>query len=83
MTIDENWTVDPRRVCDFFAGLPGAVKTGDGFILDGCQVTLTPVEGMVMGKWPLRRTRIRIHGEDSAVDALYQKFFLRFLSAGG
>ena len=83
MILDENWAVDPGRVRDFFAQLPGAVETPEGFIIEDCRVTLIPVESSLFGKWPMKRTRILLDGPETAVNDIYRKFFLRFLSAGG
>ena len=83
MMIDENWAVAPERVQAFFAEFPGAVATVDGFRIDGCQIRLTAVDGTLMGKWAMKRTRIQMEGPEEAVQAIYRNFFLRFLSAGG
>ena len=48
-----------------------------------CRITLTAVEDTVMNKWKFDRTQIRFEGPQEDVEEIYQKFFLRFLSAGG
>ena len=83
MILEENWAVDPDRVRDFFASLHGCIPTAEGFRLDGYTVTLTEAAGSLLGRWPMRRTILRLEGEDSAVKAAYHQFFLTFLSAGG
>ena len=83
MIIDENWAVDPERVRGFFEEFPNAEATQDGFLLDGCEIRLTPIDATLFGKWSMKRTGIRMEGPDDAANALYRKFFLRFLSAGG
>ena len=83
MILEENWAVDPNRVRAFFSQQPDAEKIPEGFIVDGCTVTLMEVEGTLLGKWKQLRTYIRIEGEDDAVSALYRRFFLTFVSAGG
>lgn len=83
MVKEENWAIDQERVRAFFADQPGAVETEDGFLLDDCQVTLRESSGLLMGKWASPRTVIRFAGEPEAVQAVYRRFFLRFLSAGG
>ena len=83
MIIEENWAIEPARVRAFFAEQPDAVKIPDGFCVNGCTVTLSETEGSLLGKWAIRRTCIRLEGEDDAVNALYRRFFLTFLSAGG
>ena len=83
MIIEENWAIDPRRVRAFFAAQPDAAGIPDGFFISGCTVTLTEAEGTVLGQWAMRRTIIRIEGEEAAVKEVHRRFFLRFLSAGG
>ena len=83
MVIDENWAADPARVRGFFAAIPGAVVTEDGFLAEGCRIRLTDVPGTLMGKWGIRRTRLILEGPDEAAASLYRRFFLHFLSAGG
>ena len=83
MILDENWAVAPERVAAFFAVFPGAEPTETGFQLNGCQIQLTAIDSTLLGKWSMKRTRIRIEGPDEAVKAIYHQFFLRFLSAGG
>ena len=83
MVKEENWAIDPERVRAFFAEQPDAEATADGFRLNGCRVTLTPVSGVLLGKWAMPRTLIRFEGNKEAVEAVYRRFFLRFLSAGG
>ena len=83
MILEENWAVDPDRVRDFFTSLDGCVPTSEGFGLDGCTVTLTEASGNLMGRWPMRRSILRFEGEESAVKAVYRRFFLTFISAGG
>ena len=83
MIIDENWAVAPERIRGFFEEFPNAEATQDGFLLDGCEIRLTPIDATLFGKWSMKRTGIRMEGPDDATNALYRKFFLRFLSAGG
>ena len=83
MVLEENWAVDPVRVRDFFTSLDGCVPTTEGFWLDGCAVTLTEASGSLLGRWPMRRTILRLEGEESAVKSVYRRFFLAFISAGG
>ena len=83
MIIDENWAIAPERSQAFFEELPGAVPTADGFEVDGCQIRLTSVDSTLFGKWTMKRTQIHMEGPDGPLNAIYRKFFLRFLSAGG
>ena len=83
MVKEENWAIDPERVRAFFAEQPDVVISEDCFRIGGCQVTLTPFSGTLLGKWAMPRTLIRFEGDAEAVEAIYRRFFLRFLSAGG
>ena len=83
MIIEENWAVDPWRVRAFFAEQPDAAETLDGFSVGGCTVTISEVEGSLLGKWAIQRTCIRFEGDEAEVKAVHRRFFLRFLSAGG
>ena len=83
MVKEENWAIAPERVRAFFAEQPDAVALDDSIQLGGCRVTLTPVSGTLLGKWAMPRTIIRFEGDAGAVEAVYRRFFLRFLSAGG
>ena len=83
MVKEENWAIAPERVRAFFAEQPDAEITEYGFQISGCRVTLTPVSGILLGKWAMPRTLIRLEGDETSVEAVYRRFFLRFLSAGG
>ena len=83
MVKEENWAIDPSRVRAFFAAQPNTIETADGFLLDGCQVMLAEDSGTLMGRWNIARTRLRFEGEPEAIERVYRRFFLRFLSAGG
>ena len=82
MMINENWAVSKKRIDEFFLSLDGIRKYGDTYAYKGCTVTLTETSGQV-GSIPVSRTQIVITGDDEDVGALYKRFFLRFLSAGG
>ena len=83
MVKEENWAIAPERVRAFFEELPDAEAVDDSFQINECRVTLTPVSGVLLGKWAMPRTIIRFEGDAGAVEAVYRRFFLRFLSAGG
>ena len=83
MVKEENWAIAPERVRAFFAEQPDAVVSKNGFRFSGCRVILTPASGTLLGKWTMPHTIIRFEGDEEAVEAVYRRFFLRFLSAGG
>ena len=82
MILEENWAVHPDRVRAFFAEQPDVTPQLDGFSFGDCTITLTVLEGSV-GPWAMVRTGLRFSGPDDQVQAIHQRFFLRFLSAGG
>lgn len=83
MVLEEDWSVSPERARQFFRDQPDVLPTGEGFQYGGCQIQLTPVRGMLLGKWPQARTLIRMEGPEADTRQIYRRFFLQFLSAGG
>ena len=82
MRREENWAVDEGRIRAFFIAQPDVTQTKDGFTFGGCQIRLIPVSRQLLGKWQ-HRTTVIMEGSDADVSRIYQRFFLRFLSAGG
>ena len=80
---DENWAVDAARIRAFFREQADVQEERDIFIFNKCTVTLIPLSGNAMGKWQIPRTQIIFEGDEDDVQAIYRRFFLRFLSAGG
>ena len=83
MILEENWAVDPQRVRTFFEDQEDCIPIPEGFRLGGCTVTITEAESSLFGKWPMRRSIVHFEGEKDAVEQVYHRFFLTFLSAGG
>ena len=83
MILEENWAVDPRRVRAFFEDQEDSIPIPEGFRLGACTVTITEAESSLFGKWPMRRSILCFEGDDEAVQEIYRRFFLTFLSAGG
>jgi len=82
MILEENWAVSAQRVRDFFSGQENVVSTADGFSLNDCSITVTPLPRQA-GVFAVDRSLIRFDGPEPQVRAIHQRFFLRFLSAGG
>ena len=82
MRREENWAVAESRIRAFFAAQPDVTQTAEGFAFGACQIRLIPVSGQLLGKWQ-QRTIVIMEGPDADVSRIYQRFFLRFLSAGG
>ena len=83
MRREENWAIDEGRIRAFFAAQPDVTQTAEGFAFENCQIRLIPVSGLLFGKWQQQRTIVIIDGPEADVSQIYQRFFLRFLSAGG
>ena len=83
MRREENWAVEESRIRAFFAAQPDVMQTAEGFAFGDCQIRLIPVSGKLFGKWQQQRTIVIMEGPESDTSQIYQRFFLRFLSAGG
>ena len=83
MVLEENWGVAPERIAQFLLAQPDISRLSDGFQYCTCHVSLTPIQGTLMGKWPHMRTHIRIEGPEEKVRQIQKRIFLQFLSAGG
>ena len=83
MRREENWAVDEGRIRAFFAAQPDVTQTAEGFAFGDCQIRLIPVSGQLLGKWQQQRTIVIMEGPEVDRSQIYQRFFLRFLSAGG
>jgi len=83
MRRDENWAIGIDRVRAFFRD-QADVREEDGlFIFGSCTIALIPQTAKAMNKWQIPRTQLIFEGDESDVQAIYRRFFLRFLSAGG
>ena len=83
MVICENWAVSSERAEAFFRSQPEAKPEGNGFRWGNCRITLTGQTSLMMNRWPIARTEIRIEGPENEASAVYRRFYLQFLSAGG
>ena len=82
MTINENWAVSSERIAEFFDEQTDVLFCGGVYKYSDCTITLTPVTGNT-GTIPVLRTQVCFEGPEEQVTAIYKRFFLRFLSAGG
>ena len=82
MILEENWAVSPQRARAFFSGQEDVVPVGQGFSFGCCTITVTPLQGQICSM-PIARSLIRFEGPEQQVRTIHQRFFLRFLSAGG
>lgn len=83
MRREENWAIDEGRIRAFFVAQPDVAQTEHGFTFCGYQIRLIPVSSQLFGKWQQQRTIVIMEGPEADISQIYQRFFLRFLSAGG
>ena len=83
MILDENWGIPIARIREFFLSQPDVTEEGKGFRFNNCRITLTPITGFFLGPWEMPRTQVRMEGDDTDVQTIHRRFYLRFLSAGG
>ena len=83
MEIREIWSVPEDRIGKFFCAQSDSSKTENGcFCFEGCEVRLKPLSERRVGAFSFPRTEITFAGEKDAVEEIYHRFFLQFISAG-
>ncbi len=83
MDYDGNWGVQFARIDSFFSSQSGVARMSDcSFSFGDAKIELEELPEKRMGSLRMARTRVRIIGGSDA-DEIYQRFFMRFLSAGG
>lgn len=83
MRKEDIWAVDSGRIRTFFQEQPDITQTESGFVFHSCRVSVTALEPRRVVSMALPQTRIVFEGEEAFVIPVYQRFLLRFLSAGG
>lgn len=84
MEYNEVWALDLERVRGFLHDQPDVTDLGGyGFQCGGCEIRLEKLPDKALFKGALPSTKVRMCGEDQAVEAIHSRFLLRFLSAGG
>lgn len=83
MTIQEVWAIPLERTSEFFRKQPGVVPNQEGFTWQESRIILTKLPPRPMGPWPIPQTQIRIEGPEEQARAIYKRFFMTFVSAGG
>ena len=83
MRKDEIWALESKQVLSFFRKQSDVTETKTGFRFAACQITVTALPPKGEGFWRRPQTRVEMEGPDGDVDAVYRRFFLQFLSAGG
>ena len=82
MVLRENWAVKSDRIREFFRCQEDVTESEGIFFYKNCRITLTslPPQNEIFA---VSRTELQIDGPDEEVHEIHQRFFLRFLSAGG
>ena len=83
MRKEDIWAVDSGRIRTFVQEQPDITQTESGFVFHSCRVSVTALEPRRVVSMALPQTRIVFEGEEASVIPVYQRFLLRFLSAGG
>lgn len=80
---DGCWAVAYDRIDAFWRQQPDV--TGDGTVhrYGGCRIEVTRLPDRTLGRWSMPQTQVRFTGDDRDTAAIYRRFFLAFLSAGG
>ena len=82
MRINENWAVSTARIQQFLNQQDDVILNHGVYKFGDCTITLTPDTGNI-GAFTINRTQVCMEGPKEQVEVIYNRFFLRFLSAGG
>ena len=84
MQKQEVWAIHADRISAFFASQDDALQTSaEEFLFSGCHVRLSPLSDRKLGGLAFPQCAVMFEGEETAVEPIYRRFYLRFLSAGG
>lgn len=83
MKKEQVWSISLRRGRDFFLSQQDISVDGCGFRCRSCRITLTALPAQGEGIFRTDRVRLTLEGSEEDIAAVYQRFFLQFLSAGG
>lgn len=84
MMKEETWGIAIDRARAFFREQEDVREENRNlFHFGSCRVTLTELKPKGMGVWAAKRTKVHMEGEEQDVEAIYHRFFIRFLTTGG
>ena len=83
MVKEEIWSITIDRARAFFRDQKDVTENAGGFVYGSCRIQLTGLEPAGTGIWAIKRIQLRLEGEAADVEAIYHRFFMQFLSAGG
>ena len=83
MQRDEIWSISITRISAFFDAQPDLIKTSTGYRSSDCQITLRALTPNNAVRISIPRTQVIFEGSDASVAAIYHRFLIQFLTAGG
>ncbi|MBO4947794.1 MAG: hypothetical protein J6K99_05805, partial [Peptococcaceae bacterium] len=83
MRREEIWSVSIARITAFFDIQQDITKTTAGYQYQDCRITLTALPPKETARFAVPRTLVVFEGSDEAVSAIYHRFLIQFLTAGG
>ena len=83
MRKDEIWAVSLDKIEAFFRQQPDVAEENGMFRCHDCRIVLTALPRKGEGVWQTPQTSVTMEGPERDVGAIYHRFFLRFLTAGG
>ena len=84
MQIKEIWSVSFERIREFFLAQSDVRQNGNArFFFGQCEIQITPLPLRQVGQFRFPQTQVEFSGPASDTEAIRQRFFLQFISAGG
>ena len=83
MRREEIWSVSIARITAFFDIQQDITKTTAGYQYQDCRIALTALPPKEAARFAMPRTQVVFEGSDAAVSAIYHRFLIQFLTAGG
>lgn len=81
MIKEKIWTVPLHRAAAFFREQEDVTEERTNvFLFRSSRITIAEVKAAGMGMWATKRIKVTMEGEDADVEAMYHRFFVRFLS---
>lgn len=83
MNYDETWGIAFRRISEYFSQQSDVEKTDEHiFRYKDSKIELEELPDRLLFSMRTAQTRVKITG-DADADEIHQRFYIRFLSAGG
>ena len=82
--VKENiWNVPLQRATAFFREQEDVTEErANVYVFQSCRIVMKEMKPASMGIWSSQRIKMRLEGEEADVEAIYRRFFIRFLSLG-